>query len=157
MRRFRVLPLALLGLSLALAGCGTDRGERAVSGAGIGAAAGSIIGAVTGLSVLNGALIGAGIGGVTGALTDKSTLDIGDPVWKQSGGSGQTSSAGGSSALVADIQDELAQRGYDTGPADGILGSRTSAAIAAYQRDHGLLVDGRPSPELLGHIRGRTG
>ena len=46
-----------------------------------------------------------------------------------------------------------AQRGlkklhYDPGPADGVLGSKTRAAIRAFQAASGLPSDGRMSPEL---------
>jgi len=43
---------------------------------------------------------------------------------------------------VRDVQIALRQRGYDPGPADGILGRRTIAAIKAFQADKGLFVDG---------------
>jgi len=139
------------------AGCGNTPTDRGVSGAGIGAAGGAIVGAVTGLSVLNGALIGAAVGGVTGAVTDKSTIDIGDPVWKQGksqqGASGTTHAYGSSDpALVRRIQSALVERGYDPGPIDGRPGPRTRAAIGAYQRDNGLLVDSTPTPELAKHL-----
>ena len=51
-----------VALSLVLAACGTAPGDRAISGGGIGSAAGAVVGAVTGLSVLQGALIGTGLG-----------------------------------------------------------------------------------------------
>ena len=33
--------------------------------------------------------------------------------------------------------------GYDAGPADGVSGRRTAAALRAFQRDHGLPDSGR--------------
>ncbi len=42
---------------------------------------------------------------------------------------------------------------YDPGPLDGKLGSRTVSAIRSYQRDHDLTADGRPSRELLHHMK----
>jgi peptidoglycan hydrolase-like protein with peptidoglycan-binding domain len=51
------------------------------------------------------------------------------------------------------VQQELARRGYRTGPADGVLGSRTRAAIREYQRHHGLPVTGEVSLELVNHLR----
>ncbi len=42
---------------------------------------------------------------------------------------------------------------YDPGPLDGKLGSRTMSAIRSYQRDHDLTADGRPSRELLHHMK----
>ena len=47
---------------------------------------------------------------------------------------------------LASIQRRLAELGYDPGPADGRAGPRTRAAIQAFQRARGLLVDGEPSP-----------
>lgn len=145
----RILRLSVLALAgLVLAACGTKPEERAVTGAGIGAAGGAIIGAVTGLSVIQGAVIGAAAGGLTGALTDKATVDLGDPVWKK----GEAKTAAAKPELVRKIQAGLAEAGYDPGSADGVMGERTEAAIRAYQSDHELLVDGRPSPELAAHI-----
>ena len=54
---------------------------------------------------------------------------------------------------VLEIQRELNRLGYSAGPVDGWMGSRTRAAIQAYQRDHGLLVDGQPTSSLLSHVR----
>jgi hypothetical protein len=74
--------LVLAGLGLALAGCGYNRGDRAVSGGLIGAGAGAAIGAVTGGSPLTGALIGGGIGAVGGAVTSHNDIDLGRPIWR---------------------------------------------------------------------------
>ena len=41
-------------------------------------------------------------------------------------------------ALVAEAQRLLGRLGYDAGPADGVAGRRTQAAVAAYQRASGL-------------------
>ena len=72
---------------LVLAGCGTDPGDRAASGALIGAGAGALVGAATG-SVATGAAIGAVGGAVVGAATDPCDLDLGNPVWRDHGGRG---------------------------------------------------------------------
>ncbi len=140
----RLAQLILFVSTLGLTACGTAPEDRAITGASIGAASGAVVGALTGAPGL-GAAIGAGIGGVAGALTDKSTLDIGDPVWKKSSGS-QVSS-------VRDIQSNLSELGYDPGPTDGVVGDKTGDAIRDYQEDQGLLVDGRPTDELLNHIK----
>ena len=55
-------------------------------------------------------------------------------------------------SYVIGIQEELAARGYDPGPIDGIAGRRTYEAIRRYQAAAGLPVDGRPSPDLLNHL-----
>jgi len=71
--------------ALGLSACGTDPGDRAVSGAAIGAGAGAIIGVATGTPA-TGAAIGALAGGAIGGLTDPCTLNLGDPYWKDHGG-----------------------------------------------------------------------
>nr|MDQ2694501.1 peptidoglycan-binding protein [Pseudomonadota bacterium] len=50
---------------------------------------------------------------------------------------------------VRDIQSALNRLGYDAGPADGLMGSRTRAAIRQYQTDNRLAVTGEPSRDLL--------
>jgi peptidoglycan hydrolase-like protein with peptidoglycan-binding domain len=54
--------------------------------------------------------------------------------------------------LVQQIQRGLNALGYDAGPEDGVMGSRTRSAIEAYQRQYDLLVTGQPSRSLLNHI-----
>ena len=71
--------LAILGLILSA--CGSSTTDRAISGGGIGAAAGAGTAAVTGGSPLTGGLLGGAAGAATGALTDEDDIDLGDPVW----------------------------------------------------------------------------
>ncbi len=67
----RTLSLAaVLCLGLSVAGCGDTTTSRSLSGAGIGAAGGAVIGAVSGNTLL-GAGIGAGAGLVGGYLYDQ--------------------------------------------------------------------------------------
>ena len=73
----------VLAIALSLAACGTSQQDRGLSGGGIGAAGGAVIGAVTGLSLLQGALIGGGIGAATGLLTDPDDVDLGTPGWRR--------------------------------------------------------------------------
>jgi osmotically inducible lipoprotein OsmB len=54
---------------LALAACGDTWGQRAVTGGGIGAGSGALLGAVTPLGILPGALIGGAVGAGVGAAT----------------------------------------------------------------------------------------
>jgi len=56
-------------------------------------------------------------------------------------------------AYIVGIQEELAAHGYQPGPADGVLGPRTVAAIRTYQRDAKLPVTGIASKELLDHMK----
>jgi uncharacterized protein involved in outer membrane biogenesis len=53
--------------------------------------------------------------------------------------------------LVLSVQQELKSLGFHPGPADGMMGPHTRAAIEVYQAKHGLSVDGRATEELL-HI-----
>jgi len=139
-----------LATALVLSACGSSEGDRTASGAGIGAAGGAVVGAVTGLSILEGAVIGAAVGGATGYFTDEETVNLGDPIWED-----DEDSAGGQSAVVTRVQGGLAQLGYNPGPVDGKPGPQTSDAIREYQRDHGLLVDGRATAQLAEHIEER--
>lgn len=56
-------------------------------------------------------------------------------------------------ALIADLQRALAEKGLYRGEIDGISGSRTRAAITAYEKTEGLPVTGQPSATVLDHIR----
>jgi lipid-binding SYLF domain-containing protein len=57
-------------------------------------------------------------------------------------------SAGGAGYDVATIQRALTARGYNAGPADGVMGGKTRDAIRKYQADKLLSVTGQPSMEL---------
>jgi osmotically inducible lipoprotein OsmB len=74
--------LALIAFSLAA--CGQTVGDRALSGAAIGAGSGAAIGAIAGpVGAGTGAAIGAGAGAITGAVTSPSAVDLGKPVWER--------------------------------------------------------------------------
>lgn len=69
--------LVVLAAAIALlAGCGSAERDRALSGAGIGAAGGLVFGPV-------GVLLGAATGAATGALTEKEDVYLGEPAWKR--------------------------------------------------------------------------
>ncbi len=51
--------------------------------------------------------------------------------------------------VIADIQRELAKRGFYDGPADGISGPKTDAAIRDFIQASGLKIAAEPSDELL--------
>lgn len=68
-----VIVITILSLTL-IVGC-TDMNSRqqsTLSGAGIGAVGGGVIGAATGGSPVTGAVIGAGVGGASGYILDKN-------------------------------------------------------------------------------------
>ena len=75
-------PVVLVTLALALAGCGYNRGDRALSGGAIGAGTGAAISAVTGGNPLTGAVIGGAVGAVGGAVTSGHDVNLGRPVWR---------------------------------------------------------------------------
>jgi len=66
---------------LALGACGTNPGDRGLSGAGLGAGAGAVVGALAGGPILGAALIGGAAGAVAGVLTDPNKINLGNPPW----------------------------------------------------------------------------
>lgn len=61
---------------LLLAGCGTMKGDRAISGALIGAGVGAVTGGV-------GVAVGAILGGGAGYVMSPEQINLGTPVWRQ--------------------------------------------------------------------------
>jgi peptidoglycan hydrolase-like protein with peptidoglycan-binding domain len=57
-----------------------------------------------------------------------------------------------STALVRNVQRELAQRGYGPLHSDGMLHTPTRAAIMAFEYDHGMPLTGEASDALLARI-----
>jgi hypothetical protein len=55
----------------------------------------------------------------------------------------------GAGSVVVQVQRHLARARYYHGAIDGVIGPRTRAAIRAYERDHGLRVDGVISRQLM--------
>jgi N-acetylmuramoyl-L-alanine amidase len=53
---------------------------------------------------------------------------------------------------VADLQQRLSTLGFDTGRVDGIFGDRTSTALAEFQRNAGLPIDGIAGGATLGEL-----
>jgi hypothetical protein len=152
-------------LAVGLAGCGSTVDDRGLSGAGIGAAAGTVIGAVTGFGLWQGDLLGAGVGAATGALTEPRDIDLGKPLWKRGSETKQSAArpaglthapTASTASVVKEVQQSLAGAGYDPGPADGRMGAKTRAAIIRYEQENGLAVDGMPSPQLLEHLKSRS-
>ena len=75
--------LGALGLAgLILAGCGTDPGDRGLSGGLIGAGTGAAIGAIAG-NAATGALVGGLGGAAIGVLTSSNVIDLGKPAWRR--------------------------------------------------------------------------
>ena len=55
-------------------------------------------------------------------------------------------------AEVVRLQSELAERGYDVGPADGVIGPKVRGAIRTYQADARLPVTGEANHSLLAKL-----
>ena len=56
-------------------------------------------------------------------------------------------------ATIEQAQRLLARLGYPVGPADGIVGPKTRAAVKAFQRNEGLAENGKVSDQLLSQLR----
>ena len=67
--------IAAILATTALAACGTTQGDRTLSGAGVGAATGAVVGPI-------GMGVGAVVGAVGGYATKKDDVYLGKPVWK---------------------------------------------------------------------------
>ena len=74
--------ITMAALAFSLAGCGYNRGDRALSGGLIGAGGGAAIAAVTGGSPLVGAAIGGAAGAIGGAVTSGHDVNLGRPIWR---------------------------------------------------------------------------
>jgi peptidoglycan hydrolase-like protein with peptidoglycan-binding domain len=60
-----------------------------------------------------------------------------------------------SAQTAADVeraQEALKQAGHDPGPVDGVMGAQTSAALKAYQKQHGLSVTGQLDAETAAKL-----
>lgn len=137
---------ALVAAPLFLGACGSMQQDRLISGGGIGAAGGAILGAVTGLTVVQGALIGTGLGAALGGLTSADQFNLGEPFWRKFRSDRDRSAIRlkGYSEAVANIQRDLARLGYDPGPVDGQMGPRTRAAIARFENAQGPKIADNP-------------
>ncbi len=82
MRRGIMTCLVLIPLAAGLAGCGYNRGDRALSGGLLGAGGGAAIAAVAGGNPLVGAALGGGAGALGGALTSGNDINLGRPIWR---------------------------------------------------------------------------
>lgn len=80
MNRIALVAALLISLS-ALGACGNSTGDRAVSGAEIGAGGGALAGWALGSPAL-GALAGGAAGAAVGGLTNSDQIDLGKPVWR---------------------------------------------------------------------------
>lgn len=70
----RIIVIGILA-SVVLSGCGTQTGDRGLSGAGIGAGIG-IIGGPPGM------VVGGVVGGAVGMLSQPKQVNLGKPAWR---------------------------------------------------------------------------
>jgi peptidoglycan hydrolase-like protein with peptidoglycan-binding domain len=49
---------------------------------------------------------------------------------------------GDSGSAVKEVQELLVKKGFDPGPADGVFGSKTKAAVIKFQQANKLVADG---------------
>jgi uncharacterized protein YcfJ len=121
-----------------------------VTGIAAGVVTGGLAGGIIGHQVghtAGGILIGSGIGGVAGGLIGNAVEDRRtSSACSSSPSSMHSSTCARYDPAVADLQRSLKRSGYDCGPVDGIMGSRTRQAIMNFQRDRGIQADGIPGP-----------
>ncbi len=72
----KVVVISAAAATMALAGCGTQMGDRIASGAAIGGGVGLAAG---GVGVVPGAIVGAAVG----AFVPPENVNLGDPVWDE--------------------------------------------------------------------------
>ncbi len=153
--------LGAVALGLMVAACGTNPTDRTTGGAAAGAATGAAVGALGGpVGALGGAAIGGGVGAVAGATTTPDQVNLGRPVWNDpevrvpgvtnnaSGASSRGSGYAQNRNSTRQIQQALAQRGYNPGPTDGVMGPQTRSAITQFQRDNNMQATGRADAQL---------
>ena len=79
----RIQLILAMGLVAGLAACGSNPADRAITGAGIGAAAGAAGALVSDNDVGPGALVGGLAGAVIGGATSAEDFDLGDPIYRR--------------------------------------------------------------------------
>jgi peptidoglycan hydrolase-like protein with peptidoglycan-binding domain len=57
------------------------------------------------------------------------------------------------SQLVRDVQVMLSEKGFNPGPADGVVGKRTLSALEEFQRDRGLSPTNGVTPDAWGQLK----
>lgn len=148
--------------------------ERGVQGAIGGAIIGGILDGGKGAG--RGAAIGGAIGIIGGAAEEERRREFeDDPIYDRSYDEGaydeevryrepryeeprrERRPVVKRSALVSDVQTSLNKLGYNPGPIDGVMGSKTADAIGQYQEEYGLLVTKKPSKALHDHMVGNGG
>jgi hypothetical protein len=102
----------------------TGKEKATAIGAGSGAVAGAVVGGP----------VGAVVGGVAGGIIGHQGTDANGRVTSTDKKTG----AMPSDSAVLNAQTTLNSRGYDAGPADGVMGPSTRSAIMKFQADNKL-------------------
>lgn len=147
---------ALSAMLVTMAACSdmNDQQQRAVSGGAIGAGGGALFGWLVGGNPLVGALVGGAGGAAVGALTSKDSGGSNHDAAAKAGSADAAQASAEASQLTKSVQTGLSKLGYDPGPADGMLGPKTRAAIREYEQRNSLPVDGKATQDLWLHIKG---
>ncbi len=147
---------ALAAILVTTAACSdmNDQQQRAVSGGAIGAGGGALFGWLVGGNPLIGALVGGAGGAAVGALTSKDSGSADHAAAPKANSADPAQASVEGSQLTKSVQSGLAKLGYDPGPADGMLGPKTRAAIREYEQRNSLPVDGKATQDLWLHIKG---
>jgi osmotically inducible lipoprotein OsmB len=130
----------VVAIVLLAAGCSswdsmTHREKDTTVGAGGGALAGAAVAGPVG------AVVGAGVGGVAGHEVAKSE----EAPRRQAQATAAPRTVNDSS-YVRSVQQALAERGYNPGPADGQWGPGTEEALRRFQSSQGLQATGQLDP-----------
>jgi len=73
--------------------------------------------------------------------------------WQESG---ETTASIDSTKAIKSVQQVLNRNGYDAGSADGVMGDKTRAAIAQFQKDNGMSPSGRIDETLIQTLLARN-
>ncbi len=94
-----------------------------------------------------------GGGDSEGSGGDSQGGDSGEPAALGATGGAPTATTGDlPRERVRRVQERLAAAGFDPGPADGVAGPRTRAALRAFQEARGLDPTGEPDGPTLGEL-----
>jgi hypothetical protein len=75
------------------------------------------------------------------------------PVLARGVAAGDATQAVTQTADIREAQTALARLGFDPGPADGVVGPRTRAAVRAFQQASGLTANGNLTGDVLERLR----
>ncbi|WP_434379928.1 peptidoglycan-binding protein [Melittangium boletus] len=80
-------------------------------------------------------------------MTSLAPVRASQPTFLAAAAAPATLKEGSRGPQVADVQRKLTAAGFNPGPADGVFGAKTTAAVKAFQRAKGLVADGVVGPK----------